>query len=427
MVLILAIALAACSSSTSSSPSPGTAANDGSGGDALTGITVPTTYTALVLTPTSGGTFPFEGADGKFHVAYNLIIQNASSQPVTLEKLEIVDAKAPEKVVASFSGKSFVDPACPYGDCNRLRQVTSQPVQDAVIPIHESRLFYVDFAFDSLDTAPKAVLHHIYGTGKASLFSPALGPFDYLSTPFDLSAGTPRVISPPLKGTNWVAFSGCCEPGFPHRDAALPAGGHIGNSQTFAIDWKRTNDEGAFYTGDKTKNESYVDYGEPILAVANATVVSVLNDVEANAPGVQPVRDPVLRTKLTLENVDGNHVVLDLGDGVYAMYAHFQKGSITVKKGDQVKTGDKLGDLGNTGNANASHLHFQLMDGPDFITANGLPYVIDSFTYRGQVPLQTVLDADDFVSGTFFPEGLGSGEARQNQLPLNLAIVDFPS
>jgi hypothetical protein len=31
--------------------------------------------------------------------------------------------------------------------------------------------------------------------------------------------------------------------------------------QLFAIDWKQTNDQGAFYTGDKTKNESYLDYG----------------------------------------------------------------------------------------------------------------------------------------------------------------------
>jgi len=31
----------------------------------------------------------------------------------------------------------------------------------------------------------------------------------------------------------------------------------------------------------------------------------------------------VLAAKLTVENIDGNHIIMDIGDGVYAMYAHF--------------------------------------------------------------------------------------------------------
>ncbi|MEA2718099.1 MAG: hypothetical protein QOI99_2416, partial [Actinomycetota bacterium] len=419
LVAVVTMALTACSTSSSSSTTDETTA--------ITGITVPNAYTALAVTPIGGGTFPFAGTDGKFHVAYDLLLLNATALPATLERLDVVDAKDPTKVVATFSGNALVDPTCPYGDCNRLRQVYTQRVQDAAIPIHESRILYVDFTLDSLDTAPKAVLHRLYGTGKATLTGREPAPFNYLTTPLDISAGTARVISPPLKGTNWVALNGCCQPGFPHRDSMLATNGRIGNSQMFAIDWKRANDEGAFYAGDKTKNESYVDYGQPVFAVADGTVVGLLDDVEANAPGVLPVTDPVLAAKLNLENADGNHVILDLGGGVYAMYAHFQKGSITVEMGDKVKKGDKLADLGNTGNANASHLHFQLMDGPNFTAANGLPYEFDNFVYRGQVPLQKVLDADNYVSGTYFDERLATGQPRKDQLPSNLAIVDFPT
>ncbi len=36
---------------------------------------------------------------------------------------------------------------------------------------------------------------------------------------------------------------------------------------------------------------------------------------------------------MTLENADGNHVVLDLGDGRYAFYAHLKAGSVVVRAG----------------------------------------------------------------------------------------------
>jgi len=436
LVIVGALATASCSSSSSSSSSASKSPSaqspaligDTLGGDGnITGITVPNAYTALVLTPTARSAFPFLGSDGKYHVAYDLAILNVSAGPTTLDKVEVVDGARPTKVLASYSGTQLVDPNCPYGDCNRLRYIYSGPVTDNSIPVHESRLLYVDFTLDSLADAPKAVLHRVVGTGKNLLTSREVGTFDYLATPFDISGGTPRVISPPLKGAGWVPLNGCCQPGFPHRTAILPANGVLGNSQTFAIDWKRANADGAFYVGDKTKNESYVDYGSPIYAVGDATVTEVLEGVDANPPGIQPTQVPATAAKITLENVDGNHVILDLGGGVWAMYAHMQNGSIKVKVGDKVKKGQELGLLGNTGNANASHLHFQLMDGPNILTANGLPYVFDSFTYRGQVPLQQVLNSDDFLSGNFFGQELAKGERRTNQRPLNLDIIDFPN
>jgi hypothetical protein len=234
------------------------------------------------------------------------------------------------------------------------------------------------------------------------------------------------VIGPPVKGKNWVALNSCCDIGWPHRTSLASLNGKLGNSQRFAIDWKQTNDKGEFYVGDRTKNESFVDYGSTIYAVADGTVVATLDTEEPNAPGVLPATDPVLGPKLTVQNVDGNHIVQDVGQGAYAMYAHLQKGTLKVKVGDKVKKGDPIAQLGNTGNSNASHMHFQLMDGPSLLEANGLPYVIDQFTYLGQVPAAAVLDADDFLTGTFLPATPAAGQPRTDQLPLVLAVVDFP-
>jgi hypothetical protein len=280
-------------------------------------------------------------------------------------------------------------------------------------------VFFVDFAFDSLEAAPKFVMHHLYFNGASSPVTSSPIPVDYTVTPYEISASGPIVIGPPLKGKNWIALNGCCEPGWPHRSTPLPLNGNLMGGQLFAIDWKQTNDQGAFYTGDKTKNESYVDYGSEVIAVADGTVTATLDGQEANAPGVLPADDPVLGPKLTVENVDGNHVVLDIGSGAYAFYAHLIKGSVLVKEGDTVRKGQVLAKLGNTGNANASHLHFHVMNGPSVLGSSGIPYVVDVFESQGQISAQHLADTDDYLTGNFFGPGrLAAPESRKDQLPM---------
>lgn len=395
--------------------------------DPLAGVKVPDNFTPLTLTPISSPTFPFRGTDEKYHVVYDLQMVNASKLPATLEKVDVVDASDPETVVASFSGSQLVAADCfPGTDCGRLRLLPSAPTDDATIPPQAGRALLVDFTVDSPEDAPKAVLHHIYATGASGPGAQQPTKIDYVVAPFDISAGAPRVIGPPVKGDNWIALNGCCLPGWPHRPSLNALNGQIRNSQRFALDWKQVNAAGEFTSGDKTQNESYVDYGAEIYAVDDGTVVSILDDQDANDPGVLPASVPELAAKLTVENVDGNHIVLDIGGGAYAMYAHLEKGSLKVKPGAKVKKGDVIARLGNTGNSNASHMHFQLMDGPSLFEADALPYVIDRFVYRGQVDPQRIVDADDYLSGNFLPAGLPKGEERKDELPLALAIVDFP-
>ena len=144
-----------------------------------------------------------------------------------------------------------------------------------------------------------------------------------------------------------------------------------------------------------------MDYGEPIYAVADGTITATLDELEPNAPGVLPANDPVLGPKITVETVDGNHIVEDIGGGGWAFYAHLQKDTLLVKPGDKVKKGQVIAKLGNTGNSNASHMHFQLMNGPSVLGSDGVPYVIDRFSYDGQVPVETIFAADDFLERGF--------------------------
>ncbi|WP_432939353.1 peptidoglycan DD-metalloendopeptidase family protein [Marinactinospora thermotolerans] len=70
----------------------------------------------------------------------------------------------------------------------------------------------------------------------------------------------------------------------------------------------------------------------------------------------------------------GNHVVIDLGDGCYALLAHLRKGSVRVRPGQRVEEGEEIAACGNSGACVEPQVHFQLMDGPRPWRAAGLPF-----------------------------------------------------
>ncbi|KQO18885.1 metalloendopeptidase [Paenibacillus sp. Leaf72] len=131
-------------------------------------------------------------------------------------------------------------------------------------------------------------------------------------------------------------------------------------SQRYAYDFVQAKD-GFSYEGDPLKNESYFAFGKDIIAPADGTVVSVVNDIADNEPvGVMNEKAPA-----------GNVVVIDHG-GEYSYLAHMKKGSAVVKPGDKVSKGDVLGQTGNSGNSSEAHLHFQLSDGKDLFTSSAI-------------------------------------------------------
>jgi hypothetical protein len=114
-LLVVSALLVGCSSSPARTPTTASVAGGGSPFDPLpSGITVKDAYTAVLVQVNNPRTFPVAGTDGKFHVAYNLLLQNASQVPATIRKLEVVDATSTSKVLATFSGSNG-------GPCLQLR------------------------------------------------------------------------------------------------------------------------------------------------------------------------------------------------------------------------------------------------------------------------------------------------------------------
>jgi hypothetical protein len=185
------------------------------------------------------------------------------------------------------------------------------------------------------------------------------------------------VIGPPLRGGMWLTGNGpAAESG--HRRALIPVGGAPSIAQRFAIDFVRVNDENKTFTGDQLKNENYLAEGVDALAVANGVVVAVKDSIPENVPGINSRAVPI-----TLETVGGNHIVLDIGGGHYAFYAHVKPGSLRVKLGDRVTRGQVLALVGNTGNSTEPHLHFHISDGVSPLGSEGVPYRLESFEIVG--------------------------------------------
>jgi murein DD-endopeptidase MepM/ murein hydrolase activator NlpD len=138
-------------------------------------------------------------------------------------------------------------------------------------------------------------------------------------------------------------------------------------SQRRAADLGRIGPDGRTHIGDGSSNSDYYAYGEEVLAVADGTVVTVIDGVPENEPGSD---NPYV--------MPGNAVVVQHDGGIFSAYGHLQPATIRVKVGDSVKRGTTLGLCGNSGSASEPHLHFQLQDGPRIEASWGITPVFDN-------------------------------------------------
>lgn len=156
-----------------------------------------------------------------------------------------------------------------------------------------------------------------------------------------------------------------------------------------------------------------------MLAVAPGTVVEAMRDLPDQPPGVAP-------TNLTIPEIAGNHVILDLGGGRYAMYAHLAPHSVTVHVGDRVRAGDKLGLLGNSGNTTGPHLHFQISDRPSTLDVTSLPFVFESMVLGNRTSANLDEIEEFSIKGTPLPMGKKIAKPLSHSMPLSRDVITFP-
>ena len=170
----------------------------------------------------------------------------------------------------------------------------------------------------------------------------------------------------------------------------VPSHGTHAFATTYAIDFVPVTDSGR--TAPITPRslvrpepaDIFPGFGRPILAPVEGTVLSV-HDGEPDHPAYRGL--PSIWYALTQHRraaagwaaLAGNHILIDDGGGAIVALCHLQRGSIQVKPGQRVRTGDTLGRCGNSGNSTEPHVHIQAIDNLDFSSANAVPLTFNRY------------------------------------------------
>jgi murein DD-endopeptidase MepM/ murein hydrolase activator NlpD len=350
------------------------------------------------------------------HDSYNLVYEmrltNYSTSASTLESIDAIAGAT----TFSYSGKALRNLLKPVGRPGFVGTNT-------IVEPGQTLLVYVTLAFSARARVPSRIVHvlHVRSADGTShtLAVPAL----------PVNPASPPIVAPPLRGSNWIAGD-ASHNGAPfdnadgtvdaaHRRTVLLNFGRAFAAQRYAIDYaqyKIVNGRGVTFSGPAAKNSSYFCYGAPIYSVARGRVVEVYDELLDNVPHQPPAY------KLTFVNAGGNHVIVDIGNGRYAFYAHMQPHSIppAIKVGTFVRAGQVLGRVGNTGSSTEPHLHFHIVNGPSFLSAQGIPYEMNAFSAGTSATLDQRPDKTTYITG-FTPLEPRTDDYPQDNAPVNFS------
>jgi hypothetical protein len=347
---------------------------------------------------------PFMGSDGRTHLVYELWMTNSSSGDISVEKVDVL-------------GDGIVLQSLDTATIAARLQPIGQRQSVGTLPKSTQALLFLNVVVPPGSKTPEALSHRV--TIHVGAAPPGHQDMNEDGGAINVDNQTVVVVGPPLRGERYISADSCCD-ATRHTRAALAVNGRVWVAQRFAVDWEQLDASRRIYAGPREKLQSYAIFGQSVLAVADATVASVIDGLPEQTPGQYP-------TNLPLDQADGNSVILDLGNGRFAMFAHMQPGSIRVKAGDRVTLGQVIGLVGDSGNSVAPHLHFQVMQGPTSLSSNGLPYEINSFEITGKTPGTEAFDEAESKGTPVAVTLVFPPQKVTGAMPLDQLVIAFPA
>lgn len=132
--------------------------------------------------------------------------------------------------------------------------------------------------------------------------------------------------------------------------------------------------------------ERFPGFGRPVLAPLDGVVVAVHGAEPDHAahrglPSVGYVLTQRRRAAAGWVGLAGNFVMIEAPGGPVVAVCHLQRGSVAVRHGQGVRSGEPLGRCGNSGNSTEPHVHLQAVDRADVSQAAAVP-----ITFGGRLP-----------------------------------------
>jgi murein DD-endopeptidase MepM/ murein hydrolase activator NlpD len=333
------------------------------------------------------------GDDDKQYLAYELFIVNWNQQDLRIASIDIEDAVTGQRLMR-YDSKVLEDP-------NRMGTipfaVKLAPVR--VLPPGRTAVVSMDVKLPLGAGLPSSIRLRIHfesdpylklllddGTLSSDLFA--------VTEPMPIDRHPPLVLGPPLRGGPWLCGNGFIGTGtdgkywFTSHDAqyATYNVARIHVPSRYGCDFAKidaTISARKVTTPDSISLSAFYGYGADVLAVADGLVIKTKDGIPENEPRID--KQTIMPIPLTDATANGNMVVLKIGEGQYACYAHLQPGSLRVKEGDRVRKGQVIGKIGNSGSTNGPHLHFNVQRGPAMGGDDFLPYVFTSYWLEGLI------------------------------------------
>jgi murein DD-endopeptidase len=354
--------------------------------------------TSAPLTPVS--------ALGRWQMGYELHLTNFGSKTVELVQVDALDGAG--TVIGSWGGPALAQRVVALGTQASPVSTLQNSLERLSHKAGERLLAFMWATGNATSTAPQQIHHQVIYRSSARIDTITIAPAGLDRSPVALLAS-------PVDGGPWVAIRGPSNTSG-HRLSHVAVDGLAGIPQRYAVDWAALGPDGRLFKGDSTKSENWYGYGAPVRSVASGKVVYMRNDAPERAAMMRKVPEV-----LEAEEAMGNAIIVDIGGGRFATYAHLKPGSVRVHVGDAVTAGQELGVIGNSGNSLGPHLHFHVSTSPTPLGGEGVGFHMTEFELVGRVMSSaTLLNGGSWVANAAQPARTVRAES-----PLENMVVRF--